>query len=188
MELKKWKKISERVAAENPWWKYMIDEYELPSGRHIDFHYLFDDGGLMIIALTNEGQIPLVRQYRPMVDDFTLEFPAGARDEGEADIDGARRELEEETGLYAKKMELTNSFHPTPGRTKQTARVFIGSDIELRKPKIDDAEEIEVIMVTPEEIDAVIERGEQHNGWFLSGWLLSRKRVYELRDIQQAKR
>lgn len=69
-----------------------------------------------IVALTSQQEIILVRQYRPAVEKYTLEWPSGLVDKGELPIETAKRELLEEIGYYAEHLELLGCLSPDTGR------------------------------------------------------------------------
>ena len=69
-----------------------------------------------VLAITAEGRVLIVRQYRPAVDRFTLELPSGLVDPGESPAESARRELLEETGYRADSVDTIGSMEPDTGR------------------------------------------------------------------------
>lgn len=83
-----------------------------------------------------------VKQYREVIGMETLELPAGIIDEGEEPIQSARRELEEETGLIAKKMEYLGEFYPSCGFTNEKIYIFVATDLSQGQEKKDEAEVI----------------------------------------------
>lgn len=111
-----------------------------------------------IVALTPSGLLPIVRQYRPAVESFTLELPAGIVDKGEDPQTTAVRELREETGLIAKEVVSLGAFFPDTGRLSNLQHVFF---IRTEEPLTGfDAEPgIEVIFQRQEEIEKSIRQG-----------------------------
>ena len=78
-----------------------------------------------MVPLHDDGTVTLVRQYRPALDVALLEIPAGLRDvAGEADERTAARELEEEAGLRADRLELLTVFHNSPGLTDENVAIY----------------------------------------------------------------
>lgn len=88
------------------------------------YHCLRQAAYVAILATTPDGLIALVRQYRPCVEDFTWEFPAGTLEDGETAEDAARRELREETGLQAETLVNLGSFYPDTGRLQVSSHAF----------------------------------------------------------------
>ena len=88
------------------------------------YHCLRQADYVAVLAVTPDGLIALVRQYRPCVEDFTWEFPAGTLDAGETAEDAARRELFEETGLQAASLLNLGCFYPDTGRLQIASHAF----------------------------------------------------------------
>ena len=95
------------------------------------YHCIAQDAYVGVLARTADGLIPIVRQYRPCVEQYTWELPAGTLDNGEAPEDAARRELLEETGFEADQMIYLGNFHPDTGRLQVDSHAFYGM---IRQP------------------------------------------------------
>jgi ADP-ribose pyrophosphatase len=101
----------------SPWVELIAREVEFAPGAEPQvYHSISGPDYVVVLAVTPEGLIPLVRQYRPAVEGFTLEFPAGIIDEGEDAADTARRELLEETGFPARKVHSLGINKTDAGR------------------------------------------------------------------------
>lgn len=127
------KVLSESVKYENPWMK--VIEYETETdGRKGIYGVIERSDSAIIIVENSEGSILFVRQYRYPIHDNSWELPMGGLETDELPVNGAIRELEEETGCSVM-LEKIGIFHPVPGLTSQKAYVFLGkiSDIELKK-------------------------------------------------------
>ncbi|MFC1645141.1 NUDIX hydrolase [Patescibacteria group bacterium] len=106
-KIKKWKKISsERVFEKYGKW---IDKVicEFPDGSQDDFYIRGERSGALVVALTEDNKVILAKQYRPGPDEIIAELPGGLIDEGEEPVEAAARELLEETGYQAGKVEFT---------------------------------------------------------------------------------
>jgi ADP-ribose pyrophosphatase len=88
------------------------------------YHQLSQADYVGILAVTGSGLIPIVRQYRPAVEAFTWEFPAGTLNAGESPEDAARRELREEAGLHADELINLGCFIPDTGRLQINSHAF----------------------------------------------------------------
>src|SRR3954468_23960441 len=93
--------ISSRYAFEGTLYNVRVDQVRLPSGRETVREIIEHPGAVAILAITEDWQIILARQYRYAVDGSLLEIPAGTREPNETPIETADRELVEETGYRA---------------------------------------------------------------------------------------
>jgi 8-oxo-dGTP pyrophosphatase MutT (NUDIX family) len=107
-----------------------IEEHdvETPEGRRFAFPVLYLNGFAKVLPVTAAGNVVLVRQYRHALGATTLELPAGAISHGERPETAARRELAEETGLAAGRLEHLGTFHTSPGRLNERGWIYLATD------------------------------------------------------------
>ncbi|HEY8393289.1 MAG TPA: NUDIX hydrolase [Thermaerobacter sp.] len=129
-------------------------------------------GSVVIAAVTDRREVILVRQYREPAGRFLWELPAGRRDPGEEPLAGARRELEEETGLRARTWRLLATFYASPGYTTEFKWLFLAQDLEPGSRRPDPDEDIEVRAVPLAEALAMAARGEILDAKTLIGLLV----------------
>lgn len=103
-----WPKIRSRHAIKvSPWMEVVAREVEFTAGAELQiYHAVSQQDYIVVVALTPDGRIPIVRQYRPAVEAFTWELPAGLIERGEEPAIACARELLEETGYP------TRAIHP----------------------------------------------------------------------------
>jgi len=127
-------------------------------------------GAVAIVAIDRDGMLTLVRQRREAVRTELLELPAGTLEEGEAPLDCARRELEEETGLTGGTWREVTAFYTTPGFCRERMHLFFAEGLERGEASPESDEELEVIRWASEEIAAkvsVLEDAKTRAGLFL---------------------
>lgn len=180
MAVEKWKKISDELLGENPYWEYRMSRYVIPSGKEISYYYVHNPGGSMVVGINNAGKIAMVHQYRATIDRETLEFPAGGRQKGKTEIETAAAEFAEETQFAAKQIEQIATFEVSPGLTDFVGNIFIAHDLYPCPTVADETENLEVRWFAPEEIDEMIENKKLTNAWSLVSWTLAKKRVLEI--------
>ena len=131
------------------------DTIKLPNGKTEIWDFVSHRmGAACVIAVRPDGKILMVRQYRNALDRITLEIPAGKRDDVNEDTSVcAARELEEETGYRAGKMERLLSLKSTVAFCDELIDVYLATDLEQTGiQKLDEGEEIEVEAYSLEEL------------------------------------
>ena len=113
-----------------------------------------------VVAVDEQGQILLVRQLRPAVDQVLLELPAGILDPGEDPLTCARRELEEETGYTADRLEPLVRFYPSPGFCTELLHVYVADGLRECRGQPDEDEELELVRMPLAEAMDLVRRGE----------------------------
>jgi ADP-ribose pyrophosphatase len=121
-----WPKIKSRRTIDiSPWMKVIEREVEFAPGRPSErYHAVGQQDYIAIVARTPDGLIPIVRQYRPAVESFTWELPAGMTDPGEDPATTCARELLEETALPARTMHALGTFAPCTARLSNRVHSF----------------------------------------------------------------
>lgn len=109
----------------SPWVRVVTKTVELADGAAPEvYHSLAQADYVTILARTPDGRIPIVGQFRPAVDAFTWELPAGLQDAGESPEETCRRELREEVGLAARTVRNLGSYYPDTGRLENLLHVY----------------------------------------------------------------
>ncbi len=170
MPLRSWKKLSESIIAHNGWWTYRKDSYELPSGKKGEYHYVHTNGASMVIPVTPDGKLVLVRQYRYLCDRESIEFPCGGIKDGSSYTETAEQELREETGYASGNFARAGEFNPYNGITDEICRVYIARELVFVGAAPDETEEFEIVLLTPSELDARIVSGEIWDGMTIAAW------------------
>jgi 8-oxo-dGTP pyrophosphatase MutT (NUDIX family) len=138
-----------------------IDRCELPNGNVIHASVLEFQTWANVLAVTKDQKIVLVMQYRHGVQEVILELPGGVVEDGETPMNGIKRELLEETGYTTDRWVEVGSFYPNPANQTNTMYSFLALDVEkVADPHLDDGEDLEVHLVSLDELIAMTRRGE----------------------------
>jgi ADP-ribose pyrophosphatase len=153
-----------------------VDRAALPGGGEairevVEFH-----GGVAILALDDAGCVMLIRQYRYAVGETLWELPAGMLEPGELPEACAERELAEETGYRAERIEPLSRFYSTPGATNEVLHVYLATGLTPGGPRPEADERIQVIPTAWEVALAMVERGEIRDGKTIIGLLTLQSR------------
>jgi ADP-ribose pyrophosphatase len=115
-----------------------LETIPLPKGGVLNAEIVRHPGSVVIIPVTDAGEMVLVRQYRPAIGRWVWELPAGTLKPGEEPAAAAARECQEEIGLVAGRLERLGALFPTPGYCDEEMNFFIASG--LRSPRSGDPE------------------------------------------------
>ena len=129
-------------------------------------------GGVVILGVTDEGKIPMIRQYRKAAEAAMLELPAGKLEKGEDPDAAALRELKEETGYLAERIRYVSKFFTTLGYSEEVLYVYFAEGLVAGDTDFDAGESIETIEYRPEELYELIKAGEINDGKTLIALLL----------------
>jgi ADP-ribose pyrophosphatase len=154
-----------------------VDTVELPNGRTSTREVVEYAGAVAVVALDEQGNVVLVRQYRYPVGRELVEIPAGKIDRNEDPLECARRELAEETGYRAREWQSLLRFYSTPGFTSEHMHLFLAKGLEAGEQAPDEDEFVEVRKVPLSEAVAMVERGEICDAKSIVGLLVA-SRVY----------
>ena len=148
------------------------DDIELENGAKSFREIILHNGGSSIVALNDKNELFLVRQYRYATGEELYEIPAGKLEAGEDAKDCAARELIEETGYEAKKVEHLITFYPTPGYSSESIRVYKATDLHFVGQHLDEGEFLDVLTVSIDEALNMISDGRIKDGKTVVGILM----------------
>ena len=150
-----------------------VDTVQLSQGRVSQRELVEHGGSVAIVPLDGKKNVLLVRQYRKAIEQTLLEVPAGGLREGEAPEACARRELEEETGYTAARLEHMGSFFMTPGYCDEEMHTFLATGLKEGRPQPDFDEDIQVVPAPLDSIPGMIQRGEIRDAKSIAALLLT---------------
>ncbi len=185
MSLQKWTLQSQQDISPSSWFPLEKRDYLLPNGQLVsDFLITTLADSVHIISVTTDHKVVLIKMYKPGVDEIMIQFPAGRYEKKHTnEIDAAAKELEEETGIKVTESELQPLGQLALMSTKATERAhyFLVTDVTFNSAQhLDDTEEIEVLTVTPAEIETMIATGEIWDAPCIAGWTLAKKKFPQL--------
>ena len=146
-----------------------IREGEVEYERDIISHH----GSAVIVPIFADQTIALVKQYRYAAGKYLLEIPAGSLDENESPETGARRELEEEIGVVAGKIEKLAEFYVSPGFLAEKMFVYLATDLRETVQKLEEDELIEITKITFPKAFEMIRSGEIEDAKTIIGLILA---------------
>lgn len=168
--------LKQRLVYQGRRFNFEVNHLRLPNRSEGDWECIRHPGGALAVPVTPEGKLVLVRQYRFAVRGRLLEFPAGTIERHEDPAETIKRELEEETGYRAHKWQKLGEFPLAPGYSDEFIYAFLAQDLEkLEAPPSQEADEdMENVLMTPEELEDAILAGEPIDAKSMSSFLLAR--------------
>jgi ADP-ribose pyrophosphatase len=134
----------------------------MPDGRvRGNFQRIVLPSFAIVVPVTADRRFVMIREYKPGVDRVSLNTPAGGLAQGEAPLDGARRELLEETGYTTERWQALGSFVVDGNAGCGRANLFLARDVvRVAAPRLDETEEIEVVLLDEAALRAALKAGE----------------------------
>jgi ADP-ribose pyrophosphatase len=178
--------ISSEVVFQGKLFRVLHDKLIEPGGKPSERDVIRHHGSVVILAIDTtkskkDPWIVIERQYRHAALRYLWELPAGKLEPGEDPLEGARRELEEETGYQARKWKPLVEYYGSPGFLGESMKVFTAEGLVAGEAHPEDDEQIEFRLVKLSDLLKMIEKGEIIDGKTLTSVLLyarlaSRKR------------
>lgn len=163
-----WKKFKSTYVLQNPWFSIRQDNIQLPSGKQIEYSYLVQKGAVIVVPLTHDKKIIMIKQYRYTIDSWQWEVVAGGLgDKGDKmPEEVAREELAEEIGATADNLEKLAMVYTAYAVSNIRTHLFLARGVKInQKPARGLAEEIsEVKEFSIDEVKKMIQTGEILDG------------------------
>lgn len=155
------KVVGHKVVYKGRVFNTIVDEVEYESGNRSIREVAEHPGGAVVLPLLDDGRIVFVYQYRYPLKEYIYELPAGKLEPGEPPEVCARRELKEETGYDAGKLEKLTAIYTTPGFCTEKLHIFIAGDLKDGKQKLEEGElGLSLRYVTVSEAFEMVRRNE----------------------------
>jgi ADP-ribose pyrophosphatase len=136
------------------------ERHALPDGRQVSLDAVRTPSVAYIVPILDDGRVALIRQYRPIVGAEIWELPAGTIEAGESPDACARRELVEEAGYQAGRLEPLGEALADPGLTDERIYLFVARDLRPASRGLDADEQIEVVPVPIAEAYRMADAGD----------------------------
>jgi ADP-ribose pyrophosphatase len=158
--IEKFELLERKVLRKSNILTYCDDLYRFPDGKEEVYDIMLHNGASAVVPVLEDGRILMVHQYRPAVERVTTEIPAGKRDEGEAFDTAAARELEEETGYRAGRLEHLITINPAIAYCSEKIEVYAAFDLQKHEQHLDDDEYVEFEAYDIEDLVNMIYEGK----------------------------
>ena len=166
--------ISSETLMKGHAFKIRRDTLKTPDGRETKLDIIEHGGSVVIVPIDDEGNLLFVRQYRHAAGLDLLELPAGTRDDDEPYEECAAREVREETGMQAGKLQKVGDFYLAPGYSSEFMVVFLATELTPNPLPVDDDEFLQLEKIPVRDAEAMFARGDVPDAKSLAAWLLAK--------------
>ena len=150
----------------------IYEDTVIANGHEAHWDFIHHDGAAAVVAVADDGQLLMVRQYRNALERETLEIPAGGLNGREEPTDvAAKRELEEETGFVCDKVELLVSIYTTVAFCNEKIDIYVAKDLKPGHQHLDEDEFINVAAYSVDELKQMILEGKIQDSKTICGIL-----------------
>ncbi|HVE19512.1 MAG TPA: NUDIX hydrolase [Ilumatobacteraceae bacterium] len=177
--------LGDRLVHQGYIWNVVVATFEAPEGELFERDVIRSPGAVGVVPLLFEDGVPtvvFVRQYRGPLDQYVLEIPAGMRDVPDEPLElTAERELIEEAGFSAGRMEYLTNFFSSAGMTDSVLHIYLATDLSPVAREMHGPEEthMEVLRLPLAEAVEMVARGEINDAKTVIGLLLVDRRLHE---------
>jgi len=141
-----------------------LEGYDMPDGRSVDFEVVRHAPACAILAIDDDDRAVLVYQFRHALGHEIWEVPAGIVEPGEEPLACAKRELQEEAGLVARRWDALGEMLTAPGFCDEVIYLYLARELSPGRQNLDDNEVLEAQAIALDEVHAMAQRGDIVDG------------------------
>ncbi|MBQ7907871.1 MAG: NUDIX hydrolase [Clostridia bacterium] len=154
------KKLSSKQIFDGKIVKLFVDTVQLPNGNEATREIVRHPGAVCVVPVTDDGQVIMVRQFRYPFEQVLLEIPAGKLEPGEDPLEAVKRELEEESGAVAGKIQHIGELYTTVAIFDEKIQIYLATDLTFKDSHPDEDEFVEVTKIPLDTLVTMIMNGE----------------------------
>ena len=180
----KWKTLSSEYLFKDLWFTVRRDKCETPGGKIVDPYYVYEfPTWAAAVPVTEDGKIVMIRQYRHALGEAGIELPGGCVDDTDSNLqEGIARELLEETGYSFSSYKYLGRISPNPSSNNNLLHMFLATGgKKVAKQQLDENEEIEVLLLTIDEVKQLLRENKIIQAMHVSCILYALEKLGELK-------
>jgi 8-oxo-dGTP pyrophosphatase MutT (NUDIX family) len=177
MEKNDWQTLDSTVVYDNPWIRVEHRNVINPGGNSGIYGLVhFKNIAIGIVPVDDDGNTWLVGQFRYTLNEYSWEIPEGGGKIGLSELESARRELHEETGISAEKWSILGRIHTSNSVTDERGVIFLAEKLTFGQPQPEDSENLKIKKLPLAEAVEMVLRGEITDSLAVAGLLLAEKK------------
>ncbi|MBI3335687.1 MAG: ADP compounds hydrolase NudE [Candidatus Portnoybacteria bacterium] len=169
------KRLGERILFESRIFCVKEVDLELSSGKRVSYEFLDWGNSVMAVPLVSRDTLLLVKEYHAAVGEYQLGLCKGALDKGKDPKEVMNKELQEEIGYRAKRLDELAILTSSPGYSTQKTHIFLARDLVKSKLEGDEAEELEVVPCPFSKFEELIDKGELSEARMITALYLAKR-------------
>ncbi len=168
--IKAWRTLSSEYLVRRPWLTARRDSVELPNGNVYDEYYVLEyPDWVNMVAITDDGQMIIERQWRQAIGEISSEIPAGVIEKGEQPLAAAQRELAEETGFTGGVWTELMTIAPNSSTMNNRCHCFLAEGVTKTEGQhLDATEDLEVLLKSKKEVFDMLMQGKFHQAMMVA--------------------
>ena len=158
----KWKVLESEYLHKEPWLTIRKDKCEIPNGKIVPAFYVNEyPDWVNAFALTKEGKVVMVKQYRHGIENIEIELPGGVSESGETPEQAMKREMLEETGYEFEHIECLGKISANPSTTNNFTHLFLATGgVKVAEQKLDETEQVDVLFMSIDEVKQLVKENK----------------------------
>ena len=174
------KRISEKEIFKSKIFKIKELELELEGGKRVTRQILEKGDGALIVPINSHNELILIKEYFPAIDEYQLGLPKGRIDPGMDALTTANKELQEEIGYKAKKLDELAVLTMSPGYITQKTHIFLARELVESKLIGDEMEELEIVFYPFDKFEELITQKKITEARMIAALYMARKFLTEV--------
>jgi len=171
-----WQCLKVKKIFASPWVRLEQHLVRTPAGREFTHVVIHSGPSVMVVPVCDDGRIIVTREYRYPTRCWNYQLPGGGTDGARPDV-AARRELREETGYVARRLEKLGRFVVYSGLSSEWCHVFLATGLRLESQQLEHSEQITVRAVSWPELERMIAANRFRDGMSLAALAMARHRL-----------
>ncbi len=179
------KRIGEKVIFQKRFFTLKDIDLQTDDNKKVTYQILEKPDTAILVPINNHGELILIKEYFATIDEYQLDLPGGKIDEGHSEEETASKELQEEIGYKAGKLDLLAVLTISPGYIKQQTHIFLAKDLTESKLQGDEEEELEIVKYPFDKFEELIDQGKITEARAIAGLYLARRFLENLKHEQK---